>query len=133
MDFIKREIMSHDLKIAGGKYPAIFNYRAIALAEDVSGVANGYTLARLEEDYDENGNLKRIGTGESSMLAKAGLQAREIIGLAYGMMKAAGVNVDVEDLEASISPSELSEIIKQLKEIIKHQDIKAVVDDSKNK
>lgn len=129
MDFIKREIMSHDLKIAGGTYPAVFSYRAIAYLEDVSNITNGYTLARLE-DYDDEGNLK---TGDNPFMLRSGLQADEIIGLAYGMMKAAGVNLAFDDLKDSISPAELPEIIKQIKEIIKHQDIKQAIDESKNK
>ena len=121
--------MAHDLKIAGGTYPAIFNYRAIAYLEDVSNITNGYTLARLE-DYDESGNLK---TGENPFSLRSGLQADEIVGLAFGMMKAAGVNLTFDDLAESISPAELPGIIKQIKEIIKHQDIKQTIDESKNK
>lgn len=136
MDFIKREIMTHDLEIAGNTYPAIFNYRAIVLAEDVANIQSGYTLERLNDSYDENGNLKRAGSGGNGLILSAGLSTREITGLVFGMLKAAGVNVTVEDLEESILPTDMPGIIKQLKNIIKYQSVKADIDevkqDSKN-
>lgn len=133
MQFIKREIAPHDIKVAGNIYPAIFNYRAITLAEDVSKIANGYTLARLADEYDDKGNLKRAGEGDTAMIIKAGLDASEVIGLLYGMLVAAGVEVGIEDLKASVSPQEMPEIIKQIKEIIKYQDVEDDIENSKNK
>ena len=120
MKFIKREIEPHMLKVAGGEYPAIFSYRAISEIEEITGIQYTYTLFRLDSEYDENGILVQDIDGD---IPNLGLTTRETAGIVFGMLKAAGVDVTYQDLLDSVTPSETIGLIKQIKSIIKYQDI----------
>lgn len=100
MRFIKRESQSHVLKVAGAEYPAIYSMQAIAHLEEYTETHHLFTQQRLEMDV---------------------LTAKEVIGYCYGMMAAAGVEVDVNELAASISPADSADLIEQIKKIVTDQ------------
>lgn len=111
--FIRREIEPIEIKIAGEKYPAILSYRALALCEEVTDTSHLTTLARFILDRPS---------------------AMDVIGLLYGVLKAAEVEITVEDLENGLPPSEWALIPTELKRLIEQQGISLDDDegDSKN-
>lgn len=108
MNFIIRETQPINLKINGIEYPAIWNFKAIAIMENFTGLMHLYTLARFKEGHFE---------------------PKEFIGALLGMLQAAGVecldqtgkDVLAEALEQSIKPSEEEAIQEQLMIIINAQ------------
>lgn len=118
MKFVKREMEAMPIKVAGGEYPAIFNYRAIVDAQSELKEWNVSAIPFfLETQYDDYGNLKHNEDG-SFVLPVA---HEVILTLLYHMMRAAGVEVEREDLFASVHPSEEPEIIVQMRNIINAQ------------
>jgi hypothetical protein len=113
LQFIRREIEPIEIKIAGETYPAILSYRALALCEEVTDMPHVVTLARLLVDRPS---------------------AMDVIGLLYGVLKAAEVEVTVEDLESGLPPSEWALIPTELKRLIEQQGVGLDDDegDSKN-
>lgn len=100
MQFIKREIKPQEIEIAGQKYPAIYNFNAIATMEDYTETAHSFTLSRLS-----------IGA----------CTAKEFIGCLHGMLSAAGVEVEPETLAENIDPEEEKAIFDQMLKIIRDQ------------
>ena len=120
MNFIARETQPLSLTINGVEYPAIWNFRAIAIMENYSEFMHLFTLSRYKE-----GKFVFV---------------REFIGAIYGMLSAAGVScVDAEGndilvdaLLQSIKPSDEPEIAAQVKKIIELQGDQPKEDISKN-
>lgn len=113
MDFIKREIDTHDIVIAGNTYPAIFNYRAIIELEALTSTSHSHTLTKLE-NYDDEGVYQ-------SGLNSGPIAAGEVAALVFGMLIAGGVKVAYVDLINSIGLDEQANLIKQAKSIIEAQ------------
>jgi hypothetical protein len=102
MQLILKEIEAQEIVIRGEKFPAIFSHKAIALCEDYTDVSYMLTLARLKMDM---------------------LTGREIIGLIYGVLTAAGVECSTENLEVALTKQDEDEILPQIKKLIEHQNI----------
>lgn len=106
MRFIKREMMPQEIKIAGNKYPAIYNFGAIAIMEEHTGTSHIYSLARLTARQPS---------------------ARDFIGCLAGMLAAAGVEeeqetpITAETLIKTIRIDEEAEILEQMLRIIVEQ------------
>lgn len=100
MKFIKRETQAHELEIAGNKYPAIYSMQAIAHMEDYTATHHSWSQERLALDMPT---------------------AKEIVGFCYGMLAAAGVTVEADDIAASVSPADIPELVKQIKAIVADQ------------
>ena len=107
MNFILRETQPLNLTINGVEYPAIWNFKAIAIMEDYTGFMHLYTLARFKKEQFE---------------------PKEFIGALLGVLKAAGVTYEIDGkdvladaLMQSVRPSEEKEIQKQLMVIISAQ------------
>lgn len=113
MDFIKKQIDKHELKVAGIAYPAIFNYRAIIEAEALTGMSHAHTLGKLESYDDEGVYQSGFNAGPIS--------SGEVAALSFGMLIAGGVKVVYTDFIDSINVDETTNLIKQIKSIINHQ------------
>ena len=118
MNFIRRETQPMNLKINGVEYPAIWNYNAISIMEEYTGLMHLFTIARFKEGRFET---------------------KEFIGAIFGMLKAGGVVCEVEGndvlaeaLKESIQTSEEKDIQKQIMSIIAVQGDQPKEDDSKN-
>jgi hypothetical protein len=120
MNFIIRETQPQNITINGVEYPAIWNFKAIALMEDFTGWMHLFTMARFKD-----GKF---------------FEVKEFIGALYGMLSAAGVvcvdesgkDVLAAAIEQSIKPSDEVEIAKQVKKIIDLQGDQPKEGDSKN-
>lgn len=83
MQYIKRAIEPQEIEVAGGKYPAIWSFRAIAAMEEYTGYPHSVTLARFSQGVRS---------------------ATDLIGMLLGMLTAAGVEVTADDLADSLDP-----------------------------
>lgn len=116
--FIKREMEPISIEVAGGKYPAIFNYRAITAFEDANdGLLMELVVGVLDSVYDEYGKVKKDDNGDPL----PSLPTRVVLSVLACMMQAAGVEVEEEELFSSVCFGELPMIIAQLKGIIAQQ------------
>lgn len=111
MKFIRRETQERKLTIAGNDYPAIYSMQAIALMEEYTDMHHAYSEVRLSMDPPRP-------------------LAREVVGYAYGMIRAAGVEVEPVDVANSILPAEEEQLILQIRKIVDDQ--KAVPSKAKN-
>ena len=119
--FVKREMKPQTLKIAGETYPAIFNYNAIIEMESVTDLAYSATIYKIEANYDEYGNLIQ---DINDIIPRIPVSASEISGLVFGMLKAAGVGVQIQDITDTLLPTDTKDLIIQVKKILKDQDVK---------
>ena len=127
MKFVKREMEPHVVKVAGGEYPAIFNYRAIIDAQSDLKEWNVSAIPLfLESQYDDYGNLKRNSEGNYVIP----VSHEVILTLLFHMMRAAGVEVEKEDLFASVLPSEEPSLIVQMRNIINAQGMETEKEES---
>lgn len=119
MNFILRETSPMTIKINGVEYPAIWNYKAISIMEDYTGLMHLYTVSRFREGHFE---------------------PKELIGALVGVLKAAGVVCESqtgEDLLAealiqTLRPDEEEAITSRLMEIISAQGDQPAEGDPKN-
>lgn len=119
MNFIIRETQPLKMKINGVEYPAIWNFKAISLMEDFTGIMHLFTLSRFREGRFE---------------------PKELIGALVGVLKAAGVECPdqtgkdalAEALMASIRPDEEKSICEQLMTVISAQGDQPAEGDQKN-
>lgn len=118
MNFIRKETKPLEITINGVSYPAIWNYNAISIMEDYTGLMHLFTIARFSEGRFET---------------------KEFIGSLLGMLKAAGVTCELDGkdylaqaLIESIKPSEEIAIIDQIKSIIEIQGDQPKAGDQKN-
>ena len=108
IQFIRREIEPIEIKIAGETYPAILSYRALALCEEITDTSHLTTFARFLLDRPS---------------------AMDVVGLLYGVLKAADVELKVEDLQDGLSPAEWAHIPTELKRLIEQQGVSLDDDD----
>lgn len=111
MQFIKRAIEPQFITIAGNKYPAIYNFKAIQNQEDVSGISHVITTTRISQ---------HIPT------------AMDIVSVLYGMLTAAGVETTPEDVAEGIVLSDEESIVNQIIDIMNNQMPEASEGESKN-
>lgn len=100
MKFVKRETEPHTLTIGGNEYPAIYNFAAIKAQEDITECSHVMTTTRM---------INGIYT------------SKDIIGIAYGMLSAAGVDCKPDDIANSIKFNEENELVRQLLNIMSDQ------------
>jgi len=119
VNFILRETQPLTLTVNGVEYPAIWNFKAIAIMEDYSGLMHLYSIARLKAGNPE---------------------LKDLIGAIYGMLSAAGVtcvgatgkDVLIDAIIQSVSPADELSILDQVKKIIAIQGDQPKEDNSKN-
>lgn len=100
MKFIKRETEPHKLTICGNEYPAIYNFAAIKAQEDITECSHVITTTRMVN----------------------GLQtSKDIIGITYGILSAAGVECKPDDIANSIKINDETSLVKQLLNIMSDQ------------
>ena len=100
MKFIKRETEPHTLTIGGNEYPAIYNFAAIKAQEDITECSHVVTTTRM---------VNGVHT------------SKDIIGITYGMLSAAGVECKPDDIAKSIKFNEENELVRQLLNIMSDQ------------
>lgn len=100
MQFIKRAIEPKYITIAGNKYPAIYNFKAIQNQEDVSGISHVITTTRISQNLPT---------------------AIDIVSVVYGMLTAAGVETTPDDVAEGILLTDEQSIVEQIVEIMSNQ------------
>lgn len=100
MQFIKRAIEPQFITIAGNKYPAIYNFKAIQNQEDVSGISHVITTTRISQNLPT---------------------AIDIVSVVYGMLTAAGVETTPDDVAEGILLTDEQSIVEQIVEIMSNQ------------
>lgn len=100
MQFIKRAIEPQFITIAGNKYPAIYNFKAIQNQEDVSGISHVITTTRISQNVPT---------------------AIDIVSVVYGMLTAAGVETTPDDVAEGILLTDEQSIVEQIVEIMSNQ------------
>lgn len=125
MQFILRETAPQIIEINGIKYPAIWNFRAIALMEEYTGISHLYSIARIKSEV---------------------ITSKDIVGFFAGMMISAGVeypareedenlvkgNALAKALEKSLKPEDQKLYVNQILKIISVQGDQPAEGESKN-
>lgn len=100
MQFIKRATEPKFITIAGNKYPAIYNFKAIQNQEDVSGISHVITTTRISQNIPT---------------------AMDIVSVLYGMLTAAGVETTPDDVAEGVLLSDEKSIVDQIIDIMNNQ------------
>lgn len=102
MKFFAREALPQTLTIDGRDYPAIYTFKAVYLLEDYTELKHVFTEVRLAEEPES-------------------LTPREVVGLIGAVLKAAGVEVEFDDLEKQLRPGDFKKLAPQLQKIVSDQ------------
>lgn len=100
MQFIKREIEPQKIKIGGHEYPAIYSFKAIKEQENYTGYAHTITTTRIATNT---------------------FTAKDLIGVLFGMLTAAGVECTPDDIAETITLDDETELIGRVVDIMNSQ------------